>query len=94
VISESETYRLNMLRKAQERYDQKQKEALNASIEAAKASAEITRCSQPLPSDDLCPGCWFHLGVRSIIYPVPSREPDKFDAWKCRECGAIQERPA
>ena len=97
---ESESYRLQMLRNLKDRYGKaKPAEVLEAEKVIAQFREQethdreaIARLSAPLPEPDLCPRCYFYHGKRSLLRPIPARDPKHFDAMKCRECEYVEER--
>lgn len=96
----SETYRLHMLRRLQNRYSKNdppemlEAEKVIAELRAQKERdrAAIARLSAPLPDDDLCPACFFmhgqHHKLVAVLHPT---EPDKFDRWICLTCNHVDD---
>ena len=72
---ESESYRLEMLRRLEEKYSKsKPSEVFEAEQVIAKyrdeqetARAAIPRLRSPLPEPNLCPQCWFLHGRRTSL---------------------------
>lgn len=97
---ESEAYRLQMLRRLQQKNcDPPPAEVLEAQKVIAKyrqeqtqAGSAISRFSQPLPKPDLCPSCFGFHGVISPLAAIPHTDPANFDKMTCRICGYDEER--
>jgi hypothetical protein len=95
---ESEAYRLEMLRRLENKYGKaKPAEVLEAEKVIAKFREQeaadreaIARLGSPLPEPHLCPECYYLHGKTSRLEPVPSGT--KHDKFKCGRCGFIQER--
>ncbi len=87
-------FRLEMLARLEEDDRALDKKAADIHAKKLKVQEQKARYSRPPPSDEnLCLTCWFDHGVKSIMYPVPAKNPEKFDAWRCRECRTTDQRP-
>ncbi|MDE3181006.1 MAG: hypothetical protein KGM47_15270 [Acidobacteriota bacterium] len=101
MAEKSESYRLQMLRRLQNRYSQGDPpEVLEAEETIAKFREQkardreaIKRLSAPLPEPNLCPECWFIHGRTSPLRAVPHPEPKKFDRFVCDQCNYVDDRP-
>jgi hypothetical protein len=99
---ESESYRLEMLRRLEEKYSKsKPSEVFEAEQVIAKyrdehenARAAILRLRSPLPKPNLCPQCWFLHGSSTFMTARVHPDPDKYDRRRCRACGHIEDREA
>jgi hypothetical protein len=97
---ESESYRLEMLRRLEEKYSKsKPSEVFEAERVIAKyrdeqetARAAIPRLRSPLPEPNLCPQCWFFHGRRTFMTPRVHPDPERYDRWLCGTCGHIEDR--
>ncbi len=86
MISKTESYRLNMLRNAQENYEREKQAELEANEKKLEAREVISRCSLPLPSEDACPSCWCRHGAHHSLRPVPEGTRRR-DVFRCLTCG-------
>lgn len=99
---QSESYRLQMLRRLQNRYSKgNPPEVLEAEQVIAKfrkekagAAEQIKRLSAPLPEPDLCPTCWFMHGRRIPLEARLHPNPDEFDRMVCTQCNHVEDRSA
>ena len=99
---ESESYRLEMLRRLEEKYSKsKPSEVFEAEQVIAKyrdeqetARAAIPRLRSPLPEPNLCPQCWFLHGRRTFMTPRVHPDPERYDRRFCGTCGHIEVREA
>jgi len=97
---ESESYRLEMLRRLKHKNSapppaevlEAQKVIAKHSQEQQKAREAIPRLEAGLPKPDLCPRCWFNEGHESILYAIRADDPSRYDRMKCRECGYVEDR--
>jgi hypothetical protein len=102
VSEKSETYRLQMLRRLQNRYSkgdppevlEAEKMIAKFRKEQAEATEQIARASAPLQDSDLCPACWIMHGDRVPLISAPHHDPDRFDRMMCRKCDYNEDRPA
>ena len=99
---QSEEYRLQMLRRLENRYgNDKPTEVLEAEEVIAKFRQEkardrqaITRLSSPLPEPNLCPSCWFIHGRKIHLTHAPHPNSAKFDRQICPQCNYIEDTAA
>jgi hypothetical protein len=99
---ESESYRLQMLRRLQNRYSKGDPpEVLEAKKVIAKFSEQekrdreaIARLGSPLPEPDLCPTCFYIHGRCTPLIAAHSPSPDNFDRMKCSVCDYAEDREA
>ena len=99
---ESESYRLQMLRRLEDKYGKaKPAEVLEAEKVIAKHRAEqeearnaIPRLRSPLPEPNLCSPCWFIHGRRSYLVGIPHLDHKNYDRMKCPECKEFEDRDA
>lgn len=96
---ESESYRLEMLRRLKHEYGETpppevlKAQHVIADYRQRKAAADpvIARASAPLPEPDLCPSCWIDHERRSKLIAIPHKDPARFDAWECPVCEYFEE---
>ena len=97
---ESETYRLEMLRRL-ERINSEppppevleaQKVIAKHREKQAEAREAIPRLRAPLPEPNLCPECYYLHGNRTFLTAVPHPDSANFDRMKCVSCGYIEDR--
>src|ERR1700722_20330188 len=99
---ESESYRLELLRRLEEKYNKaKPSEVFEAEQVIAKYRAEqesaraaIPRLRSPLPEPNLCPQCWFLHGRRAFMTPRAHPDRDRYDRRVCGACRHIEDREA
>jgi hypothetical protein len=86
MISKAEAYRLNMLRQAQNDYEEAEQAAAKAREKQLSASQVIANASLALPTPDACPSCWCRHGMHSTMAAMPGGERRQ-DVMGCRTCG-------
>jgi hypothetical protein len=91
---ESESYRLEMLRRLeQESSSPPPPEVLKAEqivaafrVKQAKARDAVLRLRSPLPKGNPCPKCYYLFDMEVQMAPIAHPEPSRFDMWKCQSC--------
>ncbi len=97
---ESESYRLQMLRRLKQidrgptppKVLKAEKVVAEYREEQARARETIARASLPLPEINLCPQCWINHGHRTFLTANHHPSPDRYDRLICSQCNYVEDR--